>query len=298
MVVQLDCPPFVGRFVLKLYDRRFATQLRLDEEASPWSSQIEFEYSVFVRGGRASKFFDLCTAKYREYEYWPYEDREEWNMAEHEAHLQYLCHRTYQTETNAYKKMHDIQGKHVPRLFARPFLQSSDSGLASKYLDHPGILLEYIQGFPLTNLADETPMKNWQYVCEDAIRIVHMIGDRGICNKDVKTRSFIVCEDPGTEKFKVFMTDFGLCLFRSRAKNDREFNGWQALEDEESAVGHAMKKKLEGGFKFYRSSRSEKLMNEFKSEDSDVCYIQVTTLKGSHRRDDWAGWHNRHYYES
>ncbi|KAN0081159.1 hypothetical protein V8E54_004363 [Elaphomyces granulatus] len=180
MVVQLDCSPFK-------------------------------EYSEFVRDGRASEFFDLCTTKFREYEYWADEHCEKWNEAQLEAYLQYICYRTYKTEMEAYKNLRDIQGHH-------------------------------------------------QYVCEDAIRVVHMIGDQGVCNRDVKTRSFIVCKDPGTGKWKVFMTDFGLCFFRSQAKSDREFNSWQADEDEEGPAGR--------GFEYRRSPRSQRLLDEFKREDS------------------------------
>jgi hypothetical protein len=76
-----------------------------------------------------------------------------------------------------------------------------------------------------------------------------MIGDQGVCNRDVKTRSFIVCKDPGTGKWKVFMTDFGLCFFRSQAKSDREFNSWQADEDEEGPAGRVMQNNLKRGFR-------------------------------------------------
>lgn len=275
MLVQLDSsPPFKGHFILKLYDRRFATQLRNDEEASPWSPEIESEYNEFVYDGRASEFFDLCSAKFRDDdEYWvDDEHREMWNREQHEAYLQYLCRRTYNTESDAYSLLHDMQGKHVPRLFARLLLRSSDSSAAHEmYLDCPGILLEYIQGFPLTDLADNAPEKDWQYICEDAIRIVHLIGDRGICNRDVTTRSFIVREDPGPgpRTFKVFMTDFGLCVFRSQAKNDREFNEWQADEDEEGAVGRVVETRLKGGFKYDLSSRAQWLLYEFKREGCD-----------------------------
>jgi len=51
MVVQLDCPPFKGQFVLKLYDRRFSTQLRRDEKASPWNSEIESRRVWVCDGG-------------------------------------------------------------------------------------------------------------------------------------------------------------------------------------------------------------------------------------------------------
>ena len=48
--------------------------------------------------------------------------------------------------------------------------------------------------------------------------------DRGICNKDVKVRNFIVRRDSETGAFKPVMIDFGLCELRSQAKDEREFN--------------------------------------------------------------------------
>ena len=40
-----------------------------------------------------------------------------------------------------------------------------------------------------------------------------------------------------TGTLKPVMIDFGLCDFRSQAKDERELNEWQALLDEEGAVG-------------------------------------------------------------
>jgi hypothetical protein len=87
-------------------------------------------------------------------------------------------------------------------------VQPSSKSRTSEYLGCEGILLEFIQGFPLTNLADHAPNYTWQDICEDAIQIVNHIGGRDICNRDVKTRNFIVRKDPGTGRFKGFMIDF------------------------------------------------------------------------------------------
>jgi hypothetical protein len=57
-------------------------------------------------------------------------------------------------------------------------------------------------------------------------------------------------QPPGTGKLKVFMTDFGMCLLRGQAKSDKEFNAWQAEEDEEGAIGLVMQSNLKGGFKY------------------------------------------------
>lgn len=46
------------------------------------------------------------------------------------------------------------------------------------------------------------------------------------------------------------MIDFGLCMFRSQAKDGTEFTEWQADQDEEGATGRVMQTKLQGGYKY------------------------------------------------
>lgn len=45
-----------GPVVLKFFDRRFAVQLRKDEHARPWASDIEQKYHQFILDGGASEF--------------------------------------------------------------------------------------------------------------------------------------------------------------------------------------------------------------------------------------------------
>jgi len=138
----------------------------------------------------------------------------------------------------------------------------------SEYLNIPGILLHYIGGFPLTDIADYAPRESWQTICEDAIRIINLIGDLGILNEDVKTRSFIAHEDMDAEnEFKVTMTDFALCKFRREYEDDYAWDTWKAMQDEEGAVGYVMQRHLQGGSVYHRSDRYEKLDIEFKMDD-------------------------------
>ncbi|KAK3705246.1 hypothetical protein LTR37_013407 [Vermiconidia calcicola] len=44
--------------VLKLYDRRFATQLREDQKIDPWSAQHESAYLEFIRTGQVNEFLN------------------------------------------------------------------------------------------------------------------------------------------------------------------------------------------------------------------------------------------------
>lgn len=125
--------------------------------------------------------------------------------------------------------------------------------------------MQYIEGFSLTDITRHAPRETWQSICEKAIRIVNIIGDREILNEDVKTRSFIVQGNPG-KKFKVFMTDFGLCYFRREYEDDKEWRRSKSNQDDEGAIGYFMQRHLEGGFVYHRSAIYKQLDEDFKRE--------------------------------
>lgn len=258
-----------GHMILKLYDRRFATQLRKDEEIAPWTLEIEQEYRQFVLDGGAAAFI----AKLRTHSNMVEEEGKSWNAAQNEAYLYNYMRELYDAEIEVYRRVQDIQGKDVPRLMASfPMLQSHSSlnppDPVGRYADFPAILLELIQGFALNKLAAHAPRETWQYICEDAIRIVDIIGDRNIRNEDVSTRNFIVRWNPVEAKFKAFMIDFALCKFRRQDQDERDWREWKAIQDEEGAVGFVMQRLLKGGFVYHRSVKYLKLDEEFKAEES------------------------------
>jgi hypothetical protein len=269
MIVHLDTSDLKGEFVLKLYDRRFSLQLRGDEDSAPWTPELESIYQEFAETGCASGFFDFCPAKNREDEYWrdDHSGKSKWTVPHQEAYLQFLCHHTYLDEKEAYSHLRDMQGKFVPHVFAHPWLQSSDS--PNKYLDCPGILMDYIQGYPLTDIAERAPKEDWQYICDEAIQIIQLVSVRGILNRDISVRNCIVHQEPGMKKPKVFMIDFGLCYFRNRFKTAREFRELQAHKGEEGEIGYVMQSELKGGFKYTRSSLANDLSEDFMREDYD-----------------------------
>lgn len=266
IVVHLDTPDLKGEYALKLYDRRFSKQLRSDEKAVPWTPKLESKYREFVNSGCTTGFFDFCAAGYRENDAWglEYENRSKWSKTQHEANLQFLCRGIYHTEKQAYEIMRDLQGKHVPRVFAYPWLQLSNS--ANAHLDSPGILMEYVQGYPLTDIEDNAPKEDWQYICDEAIQIIQLICVRGVLNHDIKPRSFKVYQNPDMKMPKLCMMDFGQCTFRRKEESTRVFREMQALEDEEGAIGYIMEGKLKGGYKYVRSSLFQDLGEEFNRE--------------------------------
>ncbi|CAG8410346.1 unnamed protein product [Penicillium salamii] len=259
MVVRISCPDLklAGDVVLKLFDRRFATQLREDDKVRPWTPEIERAYHQFVIDGGASHFIadlnnddDIA------------QQSETWNSSQDEAYLYDTVSDLYQTEIEVYDALENMQGDDVPRLLAYvtiPGVKLTKTEPERRYIEVSGILLQYVEGFPLTDLADHTPREVWQSTCEKAIRILHRMSDHGILNEDVKTRSFIVRKDGSAEDgYKVFMIDFAVCNFRKDYADDVEWNEEKAIQDEEGAVGLFMQVRLKGGFVFRPSDRYKK----------------------------------------
>lgn len=267
MVVRPVCPTTVweGDMVLKLFDRRFATELRQNDEMSPWTSDVEQNYHQFILDGDAAKLIAELTAD-RDL---PGRNFHTWNSSQEETYLHDYMQGLYETETQAYTTLTDMQGNDIPRLFSCVTMPSStpaQNSLLSEYIDIPGILLQYIEGFPLTDIAIYAPRGSWQSICEDAIRIVNLVGDRGILNEDVKTRSFVVQSRPEKGQFHVFMIDFALCNFREDYPDETEWEKCKARQDEEGAVGFVMQKTLQGRFMYHRSARYRKLDKKYKMD--------------------------------
>ncbi|CAG8058933.1 unnamed protein product [Penicillium salamii] len=235
MLIRMACSSLrsEGDMILKLFDRRFATQLREDEKIRSWAPDIEPEYRQFILDGGASEFVTQPNEGETP-------EGSTWSAAMDEIYLHDHLLDLYKTEVQVYSNLKDIKGTDIPKLLQSAILPIPYPGqTSSEYTDIPGILLQYIEGFPLTDIEEYTPRESWQAICEDAIRVINRIGDLGILNEDVKTRSFVVCEDAGNG-FKVTMIDFALCKFRENYKDDYGWDKWKSIQDEEGAVGNSI----------------------------------------------------------
>lgn len=266
ILVLLDSPALglEGHMVLKLFDRRFVAELRKKERIGPWTTGIEQQYYHFVINGSASNFITKLNSNSEMAE----EDGDTWNVPENEAYFHDYMTDLYKREVEVYNTLKDIQGCAIPQLFVCLTVPSSSSSPAesvNKYIEIPGILLQYIDGFPLSDIAAHAPMATWQTICDDAIQIVNLMSHRGILNKNVTTWSFIVHKSP-ENILQVFMKDFALCNFRREFEDEEDWREWKANQDEEGAVGYVMQKYLKGGFVYQRSALYEKLDRDFKME--------------------------------
>lgn len=244
--------------VLKLFDRRFATQLRRDEHAAPWTLDSEIQYRKFIENGGAKELITNMEEA---------EDviNDRRSTVENETYLHYSMQNLYKTEPNAYCVLKQLQGKRIPQLICTlevPVI----SGLAPQSIQEhttiPGFLLQHIDGVHLSDLSVYVPQSHWQSVCDQALDTINKITGEGVLKMDVKPRNFMVCKDP-KDRFKVFMFDFGLCHFHWDCNNDDHFWEWKAAEDEEGSLGRAMEKILKEGFVYRRSDRQEELDRKY-----------------------------------
>ncbi|KAJ5554962.1 hypothetical protein N7461_003432 [Penicillium sp. DV-2018c] len=243
MLIRMTCSSLrlEGDMIWKLFDRRFATQLRADEEIPPWTPEIETAYRQFILDGGAAEF----VTQLKEEEYSDDEDSDDedsddedsddednddedsddedsaWSAAMNETYLHNRILDRYKTEVQVYRNRKEIQGTDMPKLRAFAIMPVPFPGqTGSGYTDIPGILLQYIDGLPLTVIAEHTPRKSWQIICRELLGI--------LCH--------MVREGRGNGS-KVTMIDFVICKSHQDYENDYEWDTWKSYDGEEGAVG-------------------------------------------------------------
>ena len=264
MVVDVDGSPVRAAF-LKLHDRRYNKAARRDNEIYPWVPQFEEAYIRSVQTGAVHQFLH----KLHHDEDFRTETGDDWDDWECEAFLADECHQDFLYEATAYDALREHQGKAIQRLLAAVDLNLTPPGVEDHELFHAkGLLLEYIDGFDLSNLPDHAPRSVWQAIVDDAIAAVHLLGDHNILDEDRHLKNFIISPKPDG-KFQVFMIDFGCRKFKGKDESDRAWGKAKLTENEEGAIGAVMKKKLAMvGFDL-RYERSSRYLEWAGGNDSD-----------------------------
>lgn len=243
-----DLPPLSDKLgFLKLFDWRFARQLRDDQGVGLWTHTTQTEYINFIKGGSHNDFL------YHLYEENRREAEDNWSDGENEAFLASEMLRMYHSEVAVYQRLHNVQGKLVPQLITSGFLDGSFMTEVNNQdqtsFQIKGILLQYIEGFTLTNLISQAPQSSWQNIINQAIRITHILGDEEILNADVRPDNFIVNpihkrKDTPCHDYRVFMIDFGQSRLRQGDESDFDWGRAKWQQDEEGAVGLVMRHRL------------------------------------------------------
>jgi hypothetical protein len=178
---------------LKLYDRRFATQLRDDWGVEDWTEECEREFIEFAQSGGADRFLQ----KLQKDPDLP-DNCQDWDGVEDETFLAYECTNIYTAETLAYGALRKLQGKLFPHFFAAVSGETNmpTTNLGTREIEPhkqiQGILIEYIPGFSLKHLHHHSPQSTWQGIIDKAIQVVHLLGEKNVLNRDVLPDNFFV----------------------------------------------------------------------------------------------------------
>jgi serine/threonine protein kinase len=228
------------RMILKVYDRQYSPQLREFKDTGPATSASEDEFSRFVRGGFMPQFLEGYEQS-GPWDSWAYG---EWDVAKREAYFYARSIQSHEVELEIYDRLADIQGIHVPTIFADVRLApqhgttGKDESL-TQYTEVRAILMEYIPGFPLSGIVTEVPESDWAPICDQAIDVIMRITDNDFINFDIKPRNIIVRRSEA-DSYQVFYLDFGECGFRDPSDSDEMWRERKRQKDEEGAVGYIM----------------------------------------------------------
>jgi len=236
------------RAILKICDRRYAEGLREEYKVGPWSLEKERSYADSLASGRAAEFMWILDTD---------DDvetpAEPWDEAQNEVLIQSWCNDLCNDETRAYECLESLQGQQIPRFLSKvtvsrnPFAQVEGCGVDDNAFDTRGVLIEYIPGPSLEDLAEHVPPEHWQYCVDEAVQIVRTYAILPFLNKDVKIRNILVSPAAtGWHHARIVMIDFGLCQFRNPDESDAEWGFAKWFQDEEGAIGVVMRSRLKG----------------------------------------------------
>lgn len=230
--------------VLKLYDRRFSTQSREDWKAADWKPENEEPLLQLSRTGAAQRLMENIPDHYEFAD-----DNDSRPAAEFEAAIASDMTRFAEAEVETYEIFKEHQGSLVPQFYAEvtlPTVVDDDLGLSPELFDIPGILIEYIDGFSMTDLALHVPESQWPSMVDRAGEVISIVINTGeVVNSDVRPDNMLVCRDDKYDGgWRFVMIDFALCETREEDETDDDWGIRKHREDEENALSAKMWIKL------------------------------------------------------
>lgn len=236
---------FAKHSILKLYDWRYATELRHDYELGQWTPYHEDTYRTFVEEGGAAAF--IAGLEHDGI------DDQLWDTARDETFLFDYCRDLHSCEVEAYSRLQDLQGKSVPRFLADVrldiILPTHDA-----FFQVRGILLELITGYRLEDLTKYAHQSSWQHICDETIRAINLVSDHGILNEDVRPRNVLIRTHDHVSESAGVIIDFAQCRFRELGQSEAAWKHEKWRQDE-GAIGYVMAHKLKGPFTYRPSYR-------------------------------------------
>lgn len=226
--------------MLKAYDRRFSKWLRRSSHIGPPTTAIEEAYADFVKRGGAARVREEL-----DYDFASIMNTDtDWDLAVDELDLYDYALERFDAETQAYHKLKDLQGMEIPYLIAEGRLQLSPSqesietmSLTEDLFQIKALLLEFIDGYMLTDMPNYAPREKWADILAEGVRIGRLVDDYSMLNELFMLKSFMVSpptSENGEAEYRVVMLDFALCRFRDDDESDDEwgFQKWREGVDE------------------------------------------------------------------
>ncbi|KAF4460295.1 serine threonine- kinase fnkB [Fusarium albosuccineum] len=225
--------------ILKLYDRRFGTHLRIsDGKYAPCKTADEDAYQSFLRQGKMEPFIHELEEENRNslipLSACDFNDGSPDGTARYEAALWYEANEHFNNESQAYAQLADLQGTSIPRVYAHVRLASprcNSEALQNQlqpdtenYLDVNGVLMETITGCSLWDLPNSAAAPEdegkWSTIIQQAVDAAHEINKRGLLLEDSGPRNVMINQSSQ----KPFIVDFAQCHFK-----DKLFRLWEEI---------------------------------------------------------------------
>lgn len=210
--------------ILKLFDRRFALDLREYEDAKPLKFQLEARYAAYFASGAAP--VDLSSVLEVREDFYQRKEEEPAELMEHQIAL--IIEPYFESECSLYDRLSCLQGTHIPTFYDTTRF-CDDTAIPNIDLSVRGILLELIPG---TKLASVDPsLVDGKSILAGCLHIVDVCGDMGVLNHDVRLEISIVRPDES-----VVMIDFAQARMRGQDESDEDWKRAKSIQAEEGAV--------------------------------------------------------------
>ncbi|CUA68973.1 Pc15g00190 [Rhizoctonia solani] len=229
-----------GEAVLKIYDPRFAHEIRDNYDVDPPTYEAEVRYRDYLRSGNIAQTGDQIDDLA---EGLPLDAPERIELGE--RFIDILMKELFENETNTYRVLSSMQGKYIPTFYGTTrLLDGSPPGIDTTVLS---LLIEYIPG---TSLYEIDPtIIDLDTVCSTGVDIVNIYSNLNVLNNDVRLVNFIV-KPSGSE---IVMIDLANCRMRREDEDDETWKAAKWDEDEEGCVGMVARNKF--GWNYVRSGR-------------------------------------------
>ncbi|KAL9622377.1 MAG: hypothetical protein Q9160_003220 [Pyrenula sp. 1 TL-2023] len=145
-----------------------------------------------------------------------HEDPPERTIAEQEVFNFFFCKSDYEAELHAYRRLKDLQGSFIPKLFmpvkSEPWAETTD-GTQTDYLQSYGVLVEYIDGISLEDHLDEHPDLSKPTVLHGALRALSILSYYDFDHGDPYPRNIVLRNSQVQNPQSFVFIDFSQGMF-------------------------------------------------------------------------------------